>query len=130
MSIRLWGTEKPVNTTTGNGQTAPVVTALQNGGYVIAWADDMGAGASAVKFQRFDAAGNKVGAETVVLSDGEGNQDQVSICTLSNGTFVIAHQDADPTISPMASSTALTRFAADGTFLGQTIHVATNSSQP
>ena len=130
MSIRLWGTEKPVNTTTANGQTAPVVAALQNGGYVIAWVDDMGAGASAVKFQRFDAAGNKVGGETVVLSDGEGDQHQVSICTLSNGTFVIAHQDADPTISPVASSTALTRFAADGTFLGQTIHVATNSSQP
>ncbi len=130
MAIRLWGTEKLVNTTTANGQTAPVVTALQNGGYVIAWVDDMGAGASAVKFQRFDAAGNKVGAETIVPSDGEGDQDQVSICTLSNGTFVIAHRDADPAISPVAGSIALTRFGADGTFLGQTINGGTNTSQP
>ena len=130
MAIRLWGTEKLVNTTTANNQTAPVVTALQNGGYVIAWVDDMGAATSAVKFQRFDAAGNKVGAETIVPSDGEGDQDQISICTLSNGTFVIAHRDADPAISPVAGSIALTRFGADGTFLGQTINGGTNTSQP
>ncbi len=130
MSIRLWGQETLVNTTAANGQTAPVVTALQNGGYVIAWVDDMGAATSAVKFQRFDAFGNKVGLETIVPSDGEGDQDQVSICTLSNGTFVIAHQDADPTISPVASSTALTRFAADGTFLGQTYNGGENTFQP
>jgi Ca2+-binding RTX toxin-like protein len=97
MTIRLWGTEKIVNATTLNGQTAPVITALQNGGYVIAWVDDMGAATSVARFQRFDALGNKTGSETVVPSfDGEGDQDEVSIATLSNGNFVIVNRDNDP----------------------------------
>ncbi len=130
MTIRLWGNEALVNSTTLNNQTAPVVTGLPNGGYVIAWVDDRGAATSAVKFQRFDAFGNKVGLETVVPSDGDGNQDQVSICTLSNGTFVIAHRDADPAISAVAGQIRLARYGADGTFLGQSENSRSNASQP
>jgi hypothetical protein len=44
MSIRLWGNERLVNITTLNSQSVPVVTNLQNGGYVTAW---VGAAASA-----------------------------------------------------------------------------------
>jgi Ca2+-binding RTX toxin-like protein len=133
MSIRLWGTEKLVNTTTVNGQGTPVVTGLANGGYVIAWNDDMGSGSSVIKFQRFDALGNKTGVEKTVASDGGGEQDQVSICTLSNGSFVIAHRDADPELGPQASTITLTRYEADGTQIGQTSYgsVFTGStSQP
>jgi Ca2+-binding RTX toxin-like protein len=100
MSIRLWGTEKLVNTTTLNGQTGSVVTALQNGGYVIAWEDELDfVTDGVVKFQRFDALGNKVGLETTVpVPDGEGTQFDVSIATLSNGNFVIANTDSDPAL--------------------------------
>jgi hypothetical protein len=97
MAIRLWGNEKLVNSTTSFDQRAPVVTSLQNGGYVIAWIDETGTGTSAIKFQRFDGLGNKVGAETAVPSlDGEGDQDQVSIASLPNGNFVIVNRDVDP----------------------------------
>ena len=129
MAIRLWGNGNLVNTTIVNGQSQSVVTSLQDGGYVIAWVDDMGAAASAVKFQRFDAGGKKVGLETLVPSaDGEGNQDQISICTLSNGTFVIAHRDTDPAVTDFGQI-AMTRYAADGGFLDQTLSTQTDVAQ-
>jgi hypothetical protein len=116
MAIRLWGQEKLVNTTTLNGQTAPVVSALQNGGYVVAWVDDVGAADSAVKFQRYDALGNKAGLETLVPSpDGQGDQDQVSMITLSNGNFVIANRDVDS-----YSNGVFTIYGPDGSFIIQT----------
>ncbi len=122
MSIRLWGTESVVNGTTANNQSAPVVTALQDGGYVVAWVDDNGAGESAVRFQRYDAGGNKAGAETTVVGpDGNGDQTQVSICTLSNGNFLVAHRDANPAGGVSAADIALTRYSATGQFLSQTV---------
>ena len=131
MAIRLWGNEALVNTTTVNGQSAPVVTTLQNGGYVIAWVDDMAAAASAVKFQRYDALGNKAGVETTVASpDGEGDQINVSICTLSNGIFVIAHEDRDPALGVNNSQIVMTRYAADGTLQGQNVNSFVAFSQP
>jgi hypothetical protein len=51
MAITFWGEGSLVNTTTVNGQTAPAATALNalnDGGYVIAWVDDMGAAPSVV----------------------------------------------------------------------------------
>lgn len=105
MAIRTWGIEIPVNTTTVNGQMAPAVAALQDGGYVIAWVDDRGTASSIVKFQRFDAFGTKVGAETTVPSmSGNVDQDQISICTLASGNFVIANRDFDDGITDVTVS--------------------------
>jgi Ca2+-binding RTX toxin-like protein len=96
MAMRKWGNEALVNTTTLNNQTAPVVTALKEGGYVIAWVDDMGLGDSVVRFQIYTAGGTKLGAEkTVVVGDGAGDQDQPTITTTANGNFIIGVRDFD-----------------------------------
>lgn len=54
-----------VNTTTAGDQTAPAVTALTGGGFVVVWASPAGVGFS-LFFQRFDANGQPVGTETLV----------------------------------------------------------------
>jgi RTX calcium-binding nonapeptide repeat (4 copies) len=90
------GTETGVNTTTLNNQNASVVSALQDGGYVVAWVDDMGAASSVVKFQRYTAAGVKAGLEnTVPISDGSGDQDQPTLATTDAGNFIIGVRDYD-----------------------------------
>jgi Ca2+-binding RTX toxin-like protein len=96
MAIRPWGTIAPVNTTTANDQNSSTVAALVNGGYVVAWVDGMGSATSVIKFQRFDALGNKVGLETTLpVADGEGDQINPSIASLRDGGFVIALEDRD-----------------------------------
>jgi Ca2+-binding RTX toxin-like protein len=120
MAIRYWGNDKLANTTTANGQSSPVVAGLNNGGFVTAWVDDMGAGSSVVKFQRFDALGNKVGVETVLpVADGEGDQIKPSIAAMADGGFVIALQDMDPAISPTASDVRALRFDSSGLLINQ-----------
>ncbi|MFN0192470.1 MAG: calcium-binding protein [Aestuariivirga sp.] len=91
MTIRFWGTESQVNTTATNGQTTPVTAALTSGGYVAAWVDDAGASSSVIRFQRFDAFGNKLGAEgTLPIPAGQLDQSEPSIAGLTDGGFVIA----------------------------------------
>jgi Ca2+-binding RTX toxin-like protein len=98
MTIRKWGGETLVNATSPTDQTAPVVAALKDGGYVIAWVDDMGAGDSVIKFQMFTAGGVKSGTEkTVPVSDGAGDQDQPTIGLTSTGNFIIGVRDFDST---------------------------------
>jgi Ca2+-binding RTX toxin-like protein len=128
MSFRLWGNETLVNTATINGQGTPVSTALKDGGYVIAWVDDAGPAASFIRFQRFDAFGNKSGAETAVPSfDGAGDQYQVSIATLANGDFVIANTDADAA----GNHVSYTRYSSFGSYISQAqIALSDNCFQP
>ena len=76
------------NTTTAGNQMIPALTALAGGGFVATWTD-AGATIETVRGQRFDAAGNKVGAEFLVPGVGGGVQD---ITALTGGGFVVAWQ--------------------------------------
>ncbi len=126
MAMRKWGAETLVNTTTDNGQTAPVVTALQNGGYVVAWTDDMGAGQSVVKFQIYTAGGIKLGTEkTLPVSDGDGDQDQPTITTTANGNFIIGVRDFD---SATDHDTMAYEFTPNAPNPGQQVRVTTLNS--
>ncbi len=126
MAMRKWGAETLVNTTTDNGQTAPVVTALQNGGYVVAWTDDMGAGQSVVKFQIYTAGGIKLGTEkTLPVSDGDGDQDQPTITTTANGNFIIGVRDFD---SATDHDTMAYEFTPNGPNPGQQVRIFTLNS--
>ena len=73
------GGEFLVNTTVAGDQLLPEVLALAGGGFVIAWQDP----ASLGKFQLFDAAGNRIGAEI--------DAPMSSLFGLSNGNFLIGH---------------------------------------
>ena len=89
------GTEFLVNSTTLHSQSAPVVTALADGRFVIVWGDTSeGTGSTGtfdpadIRAQIFDSAGNKVGGEILVNSETTGFQGQ--------GSLGIAGVAADP----------------------------------
>jgi hypothetical protein len=56
-----------VNTTTTGQQQEASVVALADGGFLVTWNDD---NADLVRAQRFDAAGNKIGTEFTVQTNG------------------------------------------------------------
>jgi rRNA processing protein Gar1 len=59
------GSEFLVNTTTAGSQDIPIISALSDGGFVIAWSDQSD---NSDKAQVFDATGTKVGSEFPVTT--------------------------------------------------------------
>ncbi len=95
MATRKWKSEFIVNTTTAETQRNSVVTALADGGFVIAWLNDTAAvNGDAVFFQRYDALGNKLGLETAIPQASNFGSDYIpAITTLSDGRFYIARPE-------------------------------------
>jgi hypothetical protein len=95
------GSELLVNTAADDSQTSPQITALANGGFVVAWQDrgDGTGGATgdssegAVKAQVFLADGTRVGAELLVNTATQGFQGNARITALSGGGFVLTWGD-------------------------------------
>ncbi|HRM67977.1 MAG TPA: PKD domain-containing protein, partial [Thauera phenylacetica] len=88
-----------VNTTTdspqsagNNGDHAPNVAVLADGGFVVVWSayDQDSASTWGVYGQRFDAAGVKVGGEFRVNETTAGGQYQAEVTALSTGGFVVS----------------------------------------
>ncbi len=79
------GDETRVNTTVSDNQMSPVIAALNDGGYVVAWRQQSD---FAVYMQRYDAAGNATGIESKVSSNALGGN-APAIAGLANGGFVI-----------------------------------------
>jgi hypothetical protein len=99
MTVRKWGAETLVNTNVTGNQTLPSIAALNGGGYVVSWTDvdpagGDGSGAS-VKFQRYDDAGNRIGAETIANFDAVGDQAASRVIGIEGGGFSIAWQDVE-----------------------------------
>ncbi len=88
------GGEITVNTKTLNDQWQPSVTDLANGGFVIAWTDDIGQGTTGtvVVGQLFSATGAKIGGEFRVSSDTTTDRQgkAPSITGLVDGGFVVS----------------------------------------
>ena len=90
------GGEFRVNTTTANGQWAPSVAGLGNGGFVVTWTSCCQDGSSVgVYGQRYSAAGAPLGSEFRVNKTTAGQQWQPSVAALSDGDFVVTWQSAD-----------------------------------
>ena len=96
------GSEVRVNTATANDQSAPEITALSNGGFVVTWQDaSLGVGGAtgdtsgtAVKAQVFAAGGTLVGSEIRVNTATASSQQTEQITALSNGGFVVTWVDS------------------------------------
>ncbi|HEY8382528.1 MAG TPA: calcium-binding protein [Microvirga sp.] len=74
-----------VNATTVGDQNEPTVTALQDGGFLVAWDDDT---AGVVRAQRFDATGTPQGTEFLV---GDSTSETTPVlATLSDGRVLFA----------------------------------------
>jgi Ca2+-binding RTX toxin-like protein len=95
-----------VNTQTAGSQEDPVVTALPDGRFAVAWYDlseTLGdASIGGVHAQVFDTNGGKSGAEFLVNSSTLYDQIPQSITTLADGRFVVAYTDGSPGTSDLA----------------------------
>jgi serralysin len=91
------GDELVVNTLTAADQFDPAITALAGGGYVVLWSSGsaLQLGSLALRAQRLDADGNKVGAE-ILVDDATNNVRDYRIEALAGGGFAIVWQDNRP----------------------------------
>ncbi|NKC33705.1 Calx-beta domain-containing protein [Falsiroseomonas selenitidurans] len=130
------GSEIRANTQTNSWQLFPSVSALLDGGFVIAWADAVGTPIDAVnagvKAQIFSALGTKINSEFLVNALPTGmHQDNLmpTVATLKNGDFVITWTDAN-SISGDASGTSIKaqRFDASGSKVGADFLVNSQTS--
>ena len=80
----------PISDAAAANQTNPSVTALADGGYLVAWTGQDDVGSAAVMAQRFDVYGGAVGANFVVNSTTEGDQLNASVTSMLDGGFVVA----------------------------------------
>ncbi|MGF1499066.1 MAG: right-handed parallel beta-helix repeat-containing protein, partial [Elainellaceae cyanobacterium] len=125
------GSETVVNTNLANWQTDPTITALADGGFVVAWqsrqqdqAEEEGRGYG-IFAQRFNASGNKVSGEFQVNTAIDRNQSQPAVATLDDG-FVAVWQS----LSQDGDEYGIfgQRFAADGTLVGSEFQVNTTTA--
>ncbi|MFM9850004.1 MAG: calcium-binding protein, partial [Hyphomicrobiaceae bacterium] len=90
--------EVVVNTQTNLDQTLPAITALQDGGFAVAWLDGQnfnGASSLPVRARVFDEDGDPVSATDFLVNEtpeGGGQFDPV-ITTLTDGRFVVCWRD-------------------------------------
>ena len=85
------GGEFRVNTHTSDSQNHPDVTALADGGFIVAWnSDGQDGDGRGVFAQRFDAEGSAVGAEFQINTATAGTQQAVDVSALPDGGFVAA----------------------------------------
>lgn len=93
------GGEFLVNTATFSSQYQPTIAALPGGGFVAAWQDysQVGGsgGASGIKVQIFDSAGNRVGGEILASGNFTGHQ-HPAVAVFADGSFVISWTDSNP----------------------------------
>jgi hypothetical protein len=125
------GTEARVNTyaasDTGGARSGPVVAALADGGYVIAWMSQFQdpARSVGVYMQRFDAAGAPVGGETLVSLQNHTSLNP-DVAGLTGGGFVITWQ----TQASEGSTIVAQQFAPDGSRMGQQATVRPITAAP
>lgn len=83
--------ELQVNSTTAGDQSEPSITALSDGGFLIAWqsAGQDGSG-NGIYAQRYSADGDTVGGEVLLNITTANNEQDVDLATLSSGDVVAA----------------------------------------
>ena len=113
-----------VNTAGQGSDHNASVAALPGGGFVVVWESDAPNLTTAVRFQRFDAAGAKVGDPTEVHS-AAAHGHAPAVRALADGSFVIAWVAA----GAEAGRPVLARaFAADGTALQDPLVLGTTAA--
>ncbi|MDF2867033.1 MAG: secreted protein of unknown function [Gammaproteobacteria bacterium] len=122
------GNEFLVNTYTANDQLYPATTALNDGGFIIAWQsyDQAYAGSLYDVFaQRYAADGSKVGSDFRVNTQAYENQQFVAITALKDGGFIITWQSYAQVSGSSVGDIFAQRYAADGSAVGSEFLVST-----
>ncbi|MBO3762540.1 calcium-binding protein [Ciceribacter sp. L1K22] len=116
MSSNATGTnEIVVSTTTASGMNDPTVTLLPAGGWIAIWSATDDADNTHVFMQRFDAAGDPVGAE-IPVGDPDVEHFKPTVVALADGGFIVT-SDGGPIVQQ--------RFDADGNTVGAETQVNT-----
>ena len=89
------GSEFHVNTTTIYDQADQTLTALADGGFLITWNSTQNGGDYDCYSQRYDAAGAKVGGETLINTVTGGLSDGPSTTALTDGDYVVTWTQYD-----------------------------------
>lgn len=97
----------------GRQSSAPVVSGLADGGWVVAWQTNDGWGS--VYQQRYDADGRNVGGESLVNTHWFEEQGQPSISSLADGGWIVVWMSTQDNGS---GEVYQQRYAADGTPVG------------
>ncbi|MET4203036.1 hypothetical protein [Bradyrhizobium sp. LA6.12] len=126
------GSEFRVNTETADGQLAPVITGLSNGGFVVTWFDNSqtlgDSEGTSIKAQVFSADGTPVGSETLVNSSTSYSQFAPTVTGLSNGGFAVTWtDDSGEGGDDDGTSIKAQLFAADGSKVGPEFLVNTET---
>ena len=92
------GNDFIVNTTTTNSQSAPSITALTNGRFVVTWqSGDAGDGSdTCIRGRIFNANGSAAGVDFIVNSTATSGQFDSAVTALSDGRFVVTWRSDDP----------------------------------
>jgi hypothetical protein len=107
------GAEFRVNTTTANDQSAPAITVLANGNYVVVWQSDGQDGNSfGIVGRLFDENGAALGGEFNVNTGTANAQTVAQVAALADGGFVVSWQSLFQDGSD--SGVYAQRFNADG----------------
>jgi Ca2+-binding RTX toxin-like protein len=124
------GNDQIVNTEGAGNQFRPVVAALSNGGFAVAWESDTGDGSGSGVFARvFDNLGeavgspnNAAGTDFQITSIFTGNQTNPTIAALDNGGFAVAW------VTPDAGNTGISArvFNEDGSAAYNDVNQSTN----
>lgn len=121
---RYVGTDEVlVNTAIANNQQQPAVATLASGNHVVVWSDGSALGGDTsgygIKFQLFDASGNRLGIERLANTQTLNSQDTPTVASLASGGFVLAWADAS-LIGGDSSSTGIKAqmFDASGVAVG------------
>gem|GEM_PF-1526433 len=83
------GSEFQVNTTTHYSQDNPDVIGLSDGGFVVVWNKEGAGDDKGIFLQRYDAAGVRVGEETLVNDHIDGEQIHAQVDVMQDGGYVV-----------------------------------------
>ncbi|MCP4339447.1 MAG: hypothetical protein GY799_11300, partial [Desulfobulbaceae bacterium] len=120
------GTEFRVNNTVAGEQIRPQVTSHPDGGFISVWSSDEQDGDLFGAYgQRYDAYGNKVGAEFQVNTTTTDYQYSRDVITLTDGRFVIGWQSLNQDGNKYG--TYLQLYDANGNKIGGEIQINTTT---
>jgi Ca2+-binding RTX toxin-like protein len=88
MATRKWGPERLVNTGPAGSQMNSAVAGLTGGGHVVVW-EDQSAADTAIRGQRYDALGNRLGGEFLIATNVNSDQLLPSVTGLADGGFYV-----------------------------------------
>lgn len=116
------GTEFRVNTETANNQHQSSVTALEDGGFLVAFRDDA---TFKIRGQRFDSDGNKV-AQDFTVNASSGNALLPEVTSLTDGGLMVVWN----TINSDGNGFGIEaqRISADGNLIGSVFDVNTTTA--